>query len=52
MGYGKKMGKDMPKKGMMKGGVAKKAKGYSSGGMAQKKATKSTMCKAGASYKG
>lgn len=49
MGYGKKMGKAMPKKGMMK---AKKAKGYSSGGMAQKKAAKPTECKAGASYKG
>ena len=51
MGYGKKT----PKKGMMKGGMAKvagKAKGYSSGGMAQKKATKPTTCKAGASYKG
>ena len=52
MGYGKKMGKDMPKKGMMKGGMAEKAKGYSSGGMAQKKAAKPTECKAGASYKG
>lgn len=59
MGYGKKM----PKKGMMKGGMAKsdgkvavKAKGYSSGGMAQKKsekkAGKPTECQAGASYKG
>jgi hypothetical protein len=52
MGYGKKM----PKKGMMKGGMAKKAKGYSSGGMAQKKAEKKavkpTECQAGASYKG
>lgn len=48
MGYGKKT----PKKETMKGGTAKKAKGYSSGGMAQKKAQKPTECKAGASYKG
>lgn len=51
MGYSKKT----PKKGMMKGGMAKgdgKATGYSSGGMAQKKAAKPTKCKAGASYKG
>jgi hypothetical protein len=45
MGYSKKT----PKKGTMKVG---KAKGYSSGGMAQKKAAKPTECKAGASYKG
>lgn len=44
--------KKMTKKAMMKGGMAKKPKGYSSGGMAQKKAVKPSECKAGASYKG
>lgn len=49
--------KKMTKKA--KGGMAKKPKGYSSGGMAQKrdsnvsaKAVKPSECKAGASYKG
>lgn len=46
MGYGKKTPKPV---------MAKKAHGYSSGGIAQKKATKAVKpkeCKAGASYKG